>query len=794
MRLLFTLLFMLSAFALKAQHGSITGKVLHKEGPLVGAVIYVASLNKGATADINGRFLISNIPIGKYELRISMVGYRTLHRMIEVTENATIELTETLEEDPLNLEQVVVSATRSELPKYNAPVMINTISPRIFSASQALSVAEGLHFSPGLRVENNCNNCGFTQLRMNGLDGPYSQVLINSRPVFSALAGVYGLEILPANMINRVEVVRGGGSVLYGGNAIAGTVNIITREPDENRIEVSYNQAFINGQAPDHTLSINGALINKEGNSGISFFGFNRQRAPWDANQDGFSEITQLRNSTFGVDAFWNTSKRSKLKFNTWLSNEFRRGGNGFDKSPHQTDVAEQLQHNIINANASFETYSADYRHKLSVYNSTQIVQRQSYYGAGGRVLTPDDTLTLKDILAINAYGQSNDVSNVLGVQYAYDWRHNLTFTIGSEFQYNRVEDNMPGYDRSIQQTVGTLGNYLQFQWLPVKDLTLLLGGRFDRVGIQSKYALGESLFTNDEPLTVAVPRVAAMYNLSEQLKLRLSYAQGYRAPQAFDEDLHIATVGGAARFIQLAQDLSVEKSESYNASLVYTAYIGNWQSQFTIEGFHTRLRNPFILSGQTELPNGVAVITKRNGGGASVQGINLENNLALGKKWLLQGGATIQSALYEEEEKIWTPENEEDNELPPTFTHRILRTPNVYGYLSIISTPNNRWEAALTGVFTGRMDVPHVINPENEYTIIRRTPTFFEQNIKLSYNLLFSKNQDKSGYLVQVVGGIQNLFNQYQRDFDRGMFRDAGYVYGPMRPRTYYMGIKLQI
>jgi outer membrane receptor for ferrienterochelin and colicins len=338
------------------------------------------------------------------------------------------------------------------------------------------------------------------------------------------------------------------------------------------------------------------------------------------------------------------------------------------------------------------------------------------------------------------------------------------------------------------------LGNYLQFQWLPVKDLTLLLGGRFDRVGIQSKYALGESLFTNDEPLTVAVPRVAAMYNLSEQLKLRLSYAQGYRAPQAFDEDLHIATVGGAARFIQLAQDLSVEKSESYNASLVYTAYIGNWQSQFTIEGFHTRLRNPFILSGQTELPNGVAVITKRNGGGASVQGINLENNLALGKKWLLQGGATIQSALYEEEEKIWTPENEEDNELPPTFTHRILRTPNVYGFLSIISTPNNRWEAALTGVFTGRMDVPHVINPENEYTIIRRTPTFFEQNIKLSYNLLFSKNQDKSGYLVQVVGGIQNLFNQYQRDFDRGMLRDAGYVYGPMRPRTYYMGIKLQI
>jgi outer membrane receptor for ferrienterochelin and colicins len=90
-----------------------------------------------------------------------------------------------------------------------------------------VTLSEGLSFSPGLRIENDCQNCGFSQVRMNGMEGPYSQILINSHPIFSGLAGVYGLELIPTNMIERIEVVRGGGSALYGSNAIAGTINII---------------------------------------------------------------------------------------------------------------------------------------------------------------------------------------------------------------------------------------------------------------------------------------------------------------------------------------------------------------------------------------------------------------------------------------------------------------------------------------------------------------------------------------------------------------------------------------
>ena len=99
-------------------------------------------------------------------------------------------------------------------------------------------MAEGLNYSPGLRIEDNCQNCGFTQIRMNGLQSHYTQILINSRPVFSDLAAVYGIELIPANMIERVEVVRGGGSAMYGSNAIAGVINIITKENKNSKIHI----------------------------------------------------------------------------------------------------------------------------------------------------------------------------------------------------------------------------------------------------------------------------------------------------------------------------------------------------------------------------------------------------------------------------------------------------------------------------------------------------------------------------------------------------------------------------
>ena len=754
---------------------------------LQGVTVSVPTLGIGVLTNEKGEYTLRGLPEGVVQVRVSFVGFVTLEESVTILKGEQNVRDFVLYEDVLNLGEVVVTGTRTQISRYETPVIVNTISNRTFEATQSLSISEGLSFSPGLRLENNCQNCGFTQLRMNGLDGAYSQILINSRPVFSALAGVYGLEMLPANMVDRIEVVRGGGSVLYGGNAIAGTVNIITKDPIQNSFEIGLNQSFINAETPDRTLTVNGAIVSDDLKKGITFFGFNRERRPWDANADGFSEMTQLRNTTFGLDAFWNTSETSKLRAGVYAINEFRRGGNAFDRPPHQADVAEQLQHSILSANLSYEQYSTDLRHKVSVYGSAQWVNRDSYYGAGGRVLGPGDALTEADLLAINAYGVSQDASVVTGVQYNYEFSKRLLLTSGTEYIYNNVTDAMPGYGRQIAQQVGTLGSYAQLEVKPTDKLTFLLGGRFDYLRIHGDYTLAEEQLENQRNLGVFVPRLSALYSLSKQLKLRASFAQGYRGPQAFDEDLHIETVGGAARFIRLAPDLLTERSNSTTLSLNYEKMIGRRQMNFVLEGFHTQLLNPFILSDQQELPSGVAVITKRNGSGATVAGLNLEGNIALGRSLILQSGATFQVARYAEPEILWEPEAT-DGPTPATVVERILRTPNAYGFYSLTYNPTKAMSLSYSGVLTGRMLVPHVIDPETERTVVKETPRFFEQNLKISYTIR-DKQED---YRIQLFGGVQNILNSFQRDFDLGPERDAGYVYGPVRPRTLFMGLKI--
>jgi outer membrane receptor for ferrienterochelin and colicins len=783
-RLVITTAFLGLFFQLSiAQTASISGKIIDGKSPLQGVSVSIPMLNNGTITDEEGGFLLKNLKEGSYLVKISFIGFRTLEEIVEVKEGETILKNFSMREDALNLGEVVITGTRNQIERYNSPVIINTISNRTFEATQSLAISDGLNFSPGLRVENNCQNCGFTQLRMNGLEGAYSQILINSRPVFSALAGVYGLEMLPSTMVEKIEVVRGGGSVLYGGNAIAGTVNIITKDPIENSFEVGLNQSFTNFETPDRTITFNGAVVSDDLDKGITFFGFNRERDPWDANGDGFSEIVKLKSNTFGFDAFWNTSERGKLTLGVYNINEFRRGGNNFDLSPHQTDLTEQLQHNIISSNISYEQYSKNYKHRFSAYGSVQQVNRNSYYGGGGRVIQDGDTLTEEDILAINAYGTSKDISAVGGFLHNYEINKKIILTSGMEYIYNDVRDEMPGYGRAIDQQVGTLGTYAQLEIKPIDKLTLLLGGRFDNVNINGTYDLVEEQYEVQKTLNVLVPRLSAMYKTRKDLKVRASFAQGYRGPQAFDEDLHIETVGGSARFIRLDPNLITERSNSALLSFNYDKMVGRNQMNFVIEGFYTQLNNPFVLSDQTELSNGVAVITKRNGSGASVQGINMEANVAFGNKVVFQSGLTLQTALFDEEEEIWSDESEL---ISPTVTNRILRTPNTYGYFTLLYNPTKLLSLSYSGVITGPMDVPHVIDPDTERTVIKKTPSFFENNLKIAYRI-----KSKERFSAQVFGGIQNIFNSFQSDFDLGATRDAGYVYGPLRPRTVFVGLK---
>ena len=171
------------------------------------------------------------------------------------------------------LDGVVVSANRSETTRMMAPTLVNVVEMATYDKVNATSLSQGLVFQPGVRVENNCQNCSYQQVRINGLDGPYTQILIDSRPIFSSLAGVYGIEQLPANMVDRVEVMRGGGSALFGSSAIAGTINIITKEPVRNSASISHTTSSINGtSAFDHNTSLNASIVTEDNKMGLAVF------------------------------------------------------------------------------------------------------------------------------------------------------------------------------------------------------------------------------------------------------------------------------------------------------------------------------------------------------------------------------------------------------------------------------------------------------------------------------------------------------------------------------------------
>ena len=165
----------------------------------------------------NGSFHFSELPVGTHIIECSAIGLRSIFDTINI-DNMTkdLELSMIFSQEIMELDAIVVTGTKTFKRKTNSNVIVNVISGESLEELQSCNLAEGLRFQPGLRVETDCQTCNYTQLRMNGLAGGYSQVLINGRPIFSPLTGLYGLEQLPVNMIERVEVIRGGGSSLYG--------------------------------------------------------------------------------------------------------------------------------------------------------------------------------------------------------------------------------------------------------------------------------------------------------------------------------------------------------------------------------------------------------------------------------------------------------------------------------------------------------------------------------------------------------------------------------------------------
>ena len=227
----------------------------------------------GTTTDVTGHYFLKDLPVGEFILEARFLGYKSQEKKIVLEKGKTYEINFDLEEDNFALNEVVVSANRNETTRRTAPTLVNVLNAETFARTHSIALSDGLNFQPGLRVEDNCQNCGFLQVRMNGLDGAYSQILLDSRPIFSSLSAVYGIEQIPANMVERVEIVRGGGSALFGASAIAGTINIITNEPTRNSGEISHNIMSIGGESTfDNSTAMNASIVSDNQKMGLMIF------------------------------------------------------------------------------------------------------------------------------------------------------------------------------------------------------------------------------------------------------------------------------------------------------------------------------------------------------------------------------------------------------------------------------------------------------------------------------------------------------------------------------------------
>lgn len=733
----------------------IAGHVIVKgtEESIPFATVMILGTNRGAVSNEEGQFEFRKLAAGKYTLRVQVMGYKTQEKTITVSAEATSVVHFQMEEVSFTTDEVVVSANRNEVSRKAAPVVVNVMSAKLFETVNSTDLAKSLNFQSGLRVENNCQNCGFPQVRINGLEGPYSQILINSPPIISALSGVYGLEQIPVNMIERVEVVRGGGSALFGANAVGGTINIITKDPINNSFQVASTMSNMNGKSWEQYMGGNVSLVAKDNSYGIALYETYRNRNPYDADGDGFSELGKLNMNTFGMRAYYRPNYFSRINVEYHTTNEFRRGGNKFNLQPHEADITEQTKHIINSGGVSYDRYWGE-KHKMSVYGSIQHTDRNSYYGAQ------------KDM---NAYGKTNDLTWVVGGMYVGNMDRCLfapaTFTGGVEYQSNSLHDVMTGYHRDMQQDVRIAGGFVQNEWR-LNRWTMLVGARLDKHNL-----IDHPIFS---------PRVNFLYKPSDNLQARLTYSTGFRAPQAYDEDLHVTAVGGEGVQIRLADGLREERSNSFSGSVDWSFPMGHWQSNILLEGFYTDLHHVFVLEDIGEDQNGDKIKERRNGSGAKVYGVNLDAKVAHGREAQLQLGFTVQRSRYNRAE-VWTSEGEEEQ-----TTKRMPRTPDYYGYFTFTSAPLKNFDFSLSGTYTGKMIVPHMAG-YIEKSRMEHTPQFMDLNLKLNYTFVL-----KDHIKMQVNGGVQNIFNSFQKDLDKGEFRDAGYFYGPTQPRTYFVGIKI--
>ncbi|NWF82566.1 MAG: TonB-dependent receptor, partial [Bryobacteraceae bacterium] len=496
---------------------------------------------------------------------------------------------------------------------------------------------------------------------------------------------------------------------------------------------------------PEYSGGFTGQMDKIGGGWAADFYYRGQQRTHSDLDRDGFTDLTRRISNGGGATLFRRfRNDRARLTAGASAITDFRRGGDLIDLPPHETNITEQI-HSTRSAGFARWNHSVSPAFYYNLSTSLSHLKRSSYYGAG---------------FDRNAYGSTSNPLSTSDVSAGYQaGRH--TITAGFQQWFEHIEDVYTGYGRDTRQSFRNSGMYLQDEWRITSRVALMGGIRGDKSNLLSNWIFS--------------PRGNVRVGLTSSLNLRAGVSTGFRPPQVFDEDLHIAAVGGEAMLIRYAQGLREESSRSLSAALDYTARLGGGPLQLGASFFWTRLDDVFQLV-EVRGGEGDRILERTNGPGSRFRGVEFNGRWRASARLAFRGGGTFQLARYDVPEPIFG-------------SLRYFRTPNRYGYAGIDLSLPREVELLNSFEFTGAMIVPHFAGsiPEDR---LESSRAFQVWNIILSRTWHLGAAEERQ--LRLYVRG-NNVLNSFQNRFDQGPARDSTYIYGPLSPRGLTGGLTVQ-
>lgn len=676
------------------------------------------------------------------------------------------------------VEVKVSTATRTERLLSDVPVRTEVLRGEDIQLRAALDFSSAAELINGLRVESNCQNCNTSEAQLLGLPGAYNQILFDGTPLLSTLGGVYGLEQIPAAFIDSIEVVKGGGSSLYGPGAVAGVINLIPRQPTESGGFVRYSADVQKGE-PIHGVDGRGDLVSDDGRFGLSVVGQASRNDAIDFNGDGYSEITEKKQKVFGLQSWYSPNDGTTLRANYQFTHEDRRGGNRLDQPEWLANIAESVDTEYHRGGLRWDQIVSDDLDFTLGY-SFAFIKRDSFYGGLGDVVTDSrdpafDPAELDPAAggaastSYNQYGYTEDPLHYFDSQFnVRHGAHALAF--GLQYKRESIKDlnrNAIGQTRSVtaDDRFSNLGAFVQDEWTVSDSVDLVLGLRADKSS------------TLDDP--VLSPRVAFAFQANENLKLRAGISTGFRAPELFSEDLHVDTLGAAPIRIRNAQGLSEERALTGMLSLDWRSDPADprWMWDATVS--LTRLRDTFVLSEIQLDDDGSMYQIRSNSSGSRVAGFETNLGWQANEVLRLTAGIAWYQSRYDQAQVVYDDTADGGNTVIATRDY--LKTPEWTGLTQATWSPNANWDAYVGLKYTGKMYAL-----KNNTASLNRTPEFLVTDIGATRHF-----HGIDGKGVDVSFGVRNLFDERQKDLELGAARDSDYVYGPRFARAYYANVR---